>query len=140
VIGSTRQVSVWVYATAVDMRKSYDSLSVLVSSGLERDVLCGDCFLFVGKDRRRAKVLLWDGTGLCLYQKRLEQGRFSAPWSVGGAPVGALKMTMSELALFLEGSELAGRVALSPAPTGRRAVARIPNNGNGSPPVSVRPL
>lgn len=136
-IGSTRQVSVWVYATAVDMRKSYDSLSALVASGLSRDVLSGDCFLFVGKDRRRAKVLLWDGTGLCLYQKRLEQGRFSAPWVVRGQ-AGVLKMTMSELTLFLEGSELAGRMALSPSPTGRQEVARIPKGRNGIGPADVR--
>ena len=55
-IGSTRQISVWVFAEPVDMRKSYDSLSALVVSGLSRDVLSGDCFLFVGKDLRRAKV------------------------------------------------------------------------------------
>ena len=137
-IGSTRQVSVWVHATAVDMRKSYDSLSALVVSGLSRDVLSGDCFLFVGKDRRRAKVLLWDGTGLCIYQKRLEQGRFSAPWSVGGSPAGTLRMTMSELSLFLEGSELAGRIALSPVPAGRISVGRFSNGSNGSKPADVR--
>jgi len=88
------------------MRKSYDSLSALVVAGLSRDVLSGDCFLFVGKDLRRAKVLLWDGTGLCVYQKRLEQGRFTAPWRKTPADRTAksLRMTMSELSLFLEGA------------------------------------
>ena len=45
---------------------------------------------------------------------------------------------MSELALFLEGSELAGRMALSPAPTGRAVVARIPKSRNGIDPQNVR--
>ena len=64
--------------------------------------------------RKRAKVLLWDGTGLCIYAKRLERGRFASLWREAAARVG--RLTMSELQLFLEGSTLVGRVALSPAP------------------------
>ena len=113
-IGSTRQVAVHAYAGPVDMRKSFDTLAALVKSGLGREVLSGEVFVFVGKTRRRAKVLYWDGTGLCLFAKRLEKGRFAAPWECGRE--GALRWTMSELTLFLEGSELVGRMALSPEP------------------------
>lgn len=112
-IGSTRQVSVFAFAAPTDMRKSYDTLAALVTQKLGRNVLSGDLFVFVGKTRRRAKVLYWDGTGLCLFQKRLEQGRFAAPWQCKSDS--ALRWTMSELSLFLEGSELIGRVPLSPA-------------------------
>lgn len=111
-IGSTRQVRVFVHRDAVDMRKQFDALAALVVSGLDRQLLSGDVFLFVGKTRRRAKALYWDGTGLCLFAKRLEKGRFVAPWERPGA--GHLEWTMSELALFFEGSELVGRVRLSP--------------------------
>jgi len=83
VIGSTRQVAVHVYAAPADMRKSFDSLSALVVQGLGRDVLSGDLFLFVSRTRKRAKVLYWDGTGLCVFAKRLERGRFTAPWEGG---------------------------------------------------------
>ena len=113
-IGSTRQVSVYAYGGPVDMRKGFDGLSGLVERELGRDPLSGDLFLFVNRNLRRAKVLLWDGTGLCIYAKRLSRGRFTAPWAREGEA--ALEMTMSELALFLEGSTLAGKVALSPAP------------------------
>lgn len=113
-IGSTRQVAVWAFATPVDMRKSFDTLHALVTQELKRDLLQGDLFLFVGKDRKRAKVLFWDGTGVCIYMKRLSKGSFTAPWlTKRDAP---LKMTQSELALFLEGCTLAGKVALSPEP------------------------
>lgn len=112
-IGSTRQVGVHAFAAPADMRKSFDSLSLLVTEGLGRDVLSGDLFLFVSKNRKRAKVLYWDGTGLCVFAKRLEKGRFASPWE---RPDGELRLTVSELALLLEGSELVGRVALSPAP------------------------
>jgi transposase len=110
-IGLGRRVPVFAFGQPVDMRKSFDTLSALVREHLERDVLEGALYVFVGKDRRRAKVLYWDGTGLCVLAKRLEKGRFSAPWE-RKKPM--LEWTTSELALFLEGSELVGRVALSP--------------------------
>jgi transposase len=62
------------------MRKRYDGLQALVVSEMKADPLSGDLFLFTNRRRTRAKVLLWDGTGLCLYQKRLERGRFAPLW------------------------------------------------------------
>jgi transposase len=114
VIGSTRQVTVWAYGAPVDLRKGFDGLSGAVSQHLGQDPLSGDCYLFVNATRKRAKVLLWDGTGLCIYAKRLERGRFACLWREADA--GVIRLTMSELQLFLEGSTLVGRVALSPAP------------------------
>lgn len=111
-IGSTRQLTVYAFAAAVDMRKGFDGLSALVSEGLRRDPLSGDVFLFVARNRKRAKVLLWDGTGLCVYAKRLEQGRFACVWE--RARGRSIRLTMSELSLFLEGSEYVGRFSLSP--------------------------
>jgi transposase len=122
VIGSTRQVVVRAYAAPADMRKSFDSLSALVTQGLGRDVLSGDLFLFVSKNRRRAKVLYWDGTGLCVFAKRREKGRFAAPWERGEG--GELQLTVSELALLLEGSEVIGRMPLSPPPFSFTASSR----------------
>jgi transposase len=114
VIGSTRQVTVWAYGGPADLRKGFDGLSALVSQGLRQDPLSGDCYVFVNTTRKRAKVLLWDGTGLCIYAKRLERGRFACLWRDADARV--VRLTMSELQLFLEGSTLVGRVPLSPAP------------------------
>jgi transposase len=68
--------------------------------------LSGDLFLFIARDRRRAKVLYFDGTGMCLLAKRLEKGQFSAAWKRAKSASG-FAMTLSELALFIEGSEVA---------------------------------
>jgi transposase len=125
VIGSTRQVSVYAYAAPVDMRKGFDGLSALVEHQLKRDPMSGDLYLFVNRDRRRAKVLLWDGTGLCIYSKRLEEGRFASLWRCGEA--GRLTLTMSELQLFLEGSTWVGKVNLSP-PTYKRKALLFPRS------------
>lgn len=110
-IGSTRGQRVWAYAEAADMRKGFDGLSTLVREQLGRDPLSGDCFLFTNRTRTRCKVLVWDGTGLCLYHKRLERGRFAALWQPQGE---TLQLTMSELSLYLEGCSLVSRVELSP--------------------------
>lgn len=111
-IGSTRQVRVFAYGAPVDMRLGYEGLSLLVRRDLRRDVLSGDLFLFTNRRRKRAKVLLWDGTGLCLYCKRLEKGIFACLWREESSR--AIELTTTELSLFLEGSQLVGKVMLSP--------------------------
>jgi transposase len=113
-ISGSRQLRVFAYRGPVDMRKSFDTLTALVEQQLRCDVMSGDIFLFVGRCRRKAKVLHWDGTGLCLFAKRLAKGHFAAPWKRPGE--GPLMLTTSELALLLEGCEVIGRMPLSPAP------------------------
>jgi len=107
VLGLSRRMRVFAYQAPTDMRKSFNTLAALVLE-MGQDVVAGDAYLFVGKRRRRAKVLWFDGTGLCLLAKRLERGRFAAVWEQA-------ELTSSELVLFLEGSEAIGRIALSPA-------------------------
>jgi len=107
---------VWAYPAPADLRKGFDGLSGLVTTQLRQDPLSGDCFLFTNRARTRAKVLVWDGTGLCVYHKRLEQGRFAALWPAAGAAATLTRtLTVSELTLYLEGCALLSRTALSPA-------------------------
>jgi transposase len=110
VIGSSRNLRVWAYPGVADLRLGYDGLAGLVANKLGSDPLSGDCFLFTNRARTRAKVLVWDGTGLAIYQKRLEQGRFASLRSDGER----IALTMSELSLYLEGCRLVERVKLSP--------------------------
>jgi transposase len=114
ILGAGGRVRVFVYREPVDMRKAYDTLSALVVEAMKKSLLSGDVFVFIGRTRKRAKALYFDGTGLCLLCKRLEAGHFAAPWKRPGE--GPLELTVSELALLLEGSELALRVPLSPKP------------------------
>lgn len=111
-IGLTRVVRVFAYGAPVDLRKGFNGLSALVEHEMKHKLLDGDVYLFVGRKPRRAKVLYFDGTGLCLLCKRLERGRFARPWERSAGAVATL--TLSELALFLEGSELVGRKMLVP--------------------------
>jgi transposase len=122
ILGTSSRVRVFVYREPVDMRKAYDSLSALVTERLRKTVTSGDVYVFVGKTRKRAKALYFDGTGLCLLSKRLEVGRFAAPWQRPGA--GPMELTMNELALLIEGSKLALRIRLSPEPYREMVAAR----------------
>lgn len=121
-----RRVQVFAYTRPTDMRKGFDGLCALVRQGLQRDPLSGDIFIFVSRDRIRAKTLHWDGTGLCLYAKRLERGRFASLWrEEDAAPI---TLTISELDLFLDGSTLVGRVALAPPAITQFSLAADPES------------
>ncbi|NNE18477.1 MAG: IS66 family insertion sequence element accessory protein TnpB [Myxococcales bacterium] len=110
--GLSRALQVWVHTEPTDMRKSFNTLSALVSQEMHREVLSGDLFVFISKDRKRMKILHFDGTGLIVWAKRLERGRFAPLYRKKRE--GGLELTPSECALLLEGSEGVGRYGLSP--------------------------
>jgi transposase len=123
ILTPSRAVRVFAYPAAVDLRKGYDGLYGLVQTGLKHDPMSGDLFLFVNESRKLCKVLLWDGTGLCIFQKRLERGCFAKLWRDDGQVV---RLTQSELALFIEGCTLLDRRSLSPIALERKALVSDP--------------
>ena len=82
-----------------DMRKGFDGLSAQVRNILQLDPFSGAVFLFRGKRGDRLKALVWDGSGLCVYAKRLERGKFV--WS--RAHEGALRLSAAQMAMLIEG-------------------------------------
>jgi transposase len=83
----------------VDFRRGMDSLAALVQQALRADPFAGDVFVFRAKRTDRLKILVFDGTGLCLYSKRLEAGRFCWP----SPAEGTARLTAAQLATLLEG-------------------------------------
>jgi transposase len=83
----------------VDFRAGMDRLAALVQTALAANPFGGDVFVFRAKRADRLKVLYWDGTGLVLAHKRLEQGRFVWP------PIrdGVLALSATQLAILLDG-------------------------------------
>ena len=75
-LGGTRIV---VATQPVDFRKGHDGLAAAVHNELGLDPYSGVAYVFRAKRADRIKVLWWDGTGLVLAYKRLEQGRFAWP-------------------------------------------------------------
>lgn len=64
-----------------DMRKSINTLSILVEQAMALNPFSGDLFVFCNRSRTIVKILYWQGNGFCLWQKRLEKDRFFWPSS-----------------------------------------------------------
>jgi transposase len=90
---------IWVACGATDLRRGFDGLSMLVQEVVKRDPFSGHLFVFRGKRADRIKILWWDGTGLCLFAKRLERGRFVWPMTREGA----VTLTPAQLSMLCEG-------------------------------------
>ncbi|WP_323006436.1 IS66 family insertion sequence element accessory protein TnpB [Pseudorhodobacter sp.] len=63
----------------VDFRKGHDGLAAIVSSVLRKDPFTGTVFVFRSRKADRLKLLFWDGTGLVMAYKRLEDATFTWP-------------------------------------------------------------
>lgn len=72
-------VDVFVGLDPIDLRWGFERLSGLVTEKLGREVRGGALFLFFGRRRSALKILFFDGTGLCVFYKRLDKGTFRIP-------------------------------------------------------------
>jgi transposase len=97
------QTRVYLAVDPVDMRKSFDGLWTEASRVLERDPFGGALFVFSNKKRNLVKILHWDGSGVCVFAKRLEKGCFS--WPTGSDPQ-RLSITPQSLSMLLGGIDL----------------------------------
>lgn len=103
-LGSTRAVKVWAWPEPVDLRRGFDGLFGLVQQQMRKDPYSGELFLFANRLRTGCKILLWDGTGLCIFQKRLAHGRFANLFVRSPDGAASVSLTASELGLFVEGA------------------------------------
>ena len=92
-------VRILLAAQPVDFRKGMDGLAALVQQALRADPFQGDVFIFRARRADRVKLLVYDGTGLVLYSKRLEAGRFCWPSPTDGV----VRLSAAQLATLLEG-------------------------------------
>ena len=99
---SDSQIHIWLYTQPTDMRKSFNGLSGLVRTILEENPLSGALFIFINRRRTQIKILYFDGSGYCIWMKRLEQGRFQLP---AGDNV-SMELDRSLLTLILDGIDL----------------------------------
>jgi len=92
---------VFVHHEYVDLRAGFDKLSMVVREKMGSNIVDGDFFVFLGKNRKKLKALCYDGTGLLLIAKRMERGRFMALEDLESAEI-----TVDELDWLLRGSTI----------------------------------
>jgi transposase len=110
-IGPTGSVRVMVATRPVDFRKGADGLAALVRETMEADPFSGAVYVFRAKRTDRVKLVFWDGTGVVLVAKRLEDGEFRWP----KVHDGVIHLSAAELSALLEG--LDWRRVHAPRPT-----------------------
>ena len=98
-IGPTGTVRVMVATKPVDFRKGMEGLAALVREAMGADPFCGTVYVFRAKRADRVKLIFWDGTGMVLVAKRLEDGKFRWP----GVQDTILRLSAAELQALLEG-------------------------------------
>jgi len=110
-IGMRPGTKVFLACKPIDLRNGFDGLSAKVQAVLRQDPFSGHLFVFRGKRGDYLKALYWDGSGMCLFAKRLEKGKFIWPPIVDSG----LMLTPAQLALLIEGIDW--RRTVAPEPT-----------------------
>lgn len=82
------------------MRKSFNTLGVLVVSNMQLTLQSGASFVFINKRKTHLKMLSWEGDGFSLYYKRLEQGTFEHILGLDN-----YELSYEQLLLILQGIE-----------------------------------
>jgi transposase len=114
VIAVRSDLKVMVATRPIDFRCGINSLSALVFTVLNADPYAGDVWIFRSKRLDRLKILVWDGSGMVLVTKWLEEGRFHWPQITDGT----VRISGSEMALLLDGLD-----------KGCKATGETANNG-----------
>ncbi len=98
-------LKIYLAVGVTDLHKSFNGLYALASNQLKVDPLSGALFVFCNRKCDRVKILHWDGSGLWVYAKRLEKGRFSWPRGLA-LKDGKLPLRAEALSMLLSGIDL----------------------------------
>jgi transposase len=99
VIGLAGPLRVMVATKPVDFRKGAEGLAALVREAMGADPFSGTVYVFRARRADRVKLIYWDGSGVCLFAKRLEDGRFRWP----NIEDGVIRLSAAQLSALIEG-------------------------------------
>jgi transposase len=111
-------VQVFVALEPVDMRYGFERLSGIVRERIGYEARSGALFVFVGKRRESVKIVFFDGSGICLFYKRLDRGTFPLPDAMDPTAT-HLEIDDGMLQTLLDG------IAITPTPEKKHRTRRI---------------
>jgi len=109
-------VQIYVGLEPIDLRWGFDRLAGAVTEKIGRDANGGALFVFYGRHRQAIKILFHDGTGMCLFYKRLDRGLFRIPQPLDGNTL-RIEINERELEELLDGVDFNKPVRRKPGPT-----------------------
>ncbi len=98
-IGPSGTFKVMVATKPVDFRKGSEGLAALVREAMQCEPYSGAVYVFRAKRADRIKLIFWDGTGMCMFAKRLEDGKFQWPKIQDSV----MRLSAAQLSALLEG-------------------------------------
>ena len=131
-------VKIHVALGVTDMRKGLDGLAMLVQGTLKQDPFSGHLFACRGRKADTIKLLYWDGTGLCLFTKRLQRGRFI--WPHITTPGGSVVLTPNSVGLPAITVPVTLNVVATAAPKPAVAANGVVNGASFKPGVTANAL
>ena len=94
---------IFIHKDPVDMRRGINGLADIIESAKMGDLMGRNLFIFSGKRKHTIKILYFDKSGFCLWQKRLERERFPWPKKLSTEVV---QITAEQLSWLLEGYDI----------------------------------
>jgi hypothetical protein len=86
------------------MSRSFDGLAALIRTKLDKDIINGDVFIFLNRNRTMIKVFVYEQKGFSIFYRRLDEGSFQLPAIVGEAI--SFRMTAEQIMYMLSGMTL----------------------------------
>jgi transposase len=111
-IGLPSGVRIWIVAGFTDLRRGFDGLCAQVQNELSESPFTGELYIFRGKRGDKIKCLWYSQDGLCLFCKRLSDGKFTWPQ----AKDGTVALSQAQLSMLLEGIDWRRPKRTTPSP------------------------
>lgn len=102
-----RGVEIFVGTEPIDLRWGFDRLSGIISERVGREARSGALFVFFGRTREAIKVFFFDGSGLCIFYKRLDKGSFRLPAPIDDSNARTIVIDERVLDDLLDGIDIA---------------------------------
>jgi transposase len=94
----------YLYRKPVKMSRSFDGLAALIRTEMDKDIINGDVFIFLSRQRTTIKIFVYENKGFSIFYRRLDAGSFQLPAIVGDNV--SYQMTAEQMRYMLSGMTL----------------------------------
>jgi hypothetical protein len=104
ILSLSSDANFYLYRRPVKMSRSFDGLAALIRTELNKDIINGDVFLFLNRQRSVIKIFVYEDKGFSIFYRRLDEGSFQLPMI--NADDISYKMSSDQMTVMLSGVTL----------------------------------